>query len=146
MFYRGLAQAADEAGLRALVREAAAAHAAFFDYFRDVHERCKRRERVGFAATWRALSAVSRSARELHVRAAFEAMSQNWSGPRTVPELAYGEFVQRVVRLVRRHAGLGRMEQFLFRPWLKIERPASEPPAAVPALPARPAAVAPQAG
>ncbi len=138
VFYRGLARAADEAGLRALAREAAVAHAAFFDYFRGVHEHCKRRERVGFAATWRAPRAVCRSARELHVRAAFEALPQNWSGPRTVPELPYGEFVQRLVHLVRRHAGLGRVEQFLFRPWLRIERPAPATPPAMPALPARP--------
>jgi hypothetical protein len=137
MFYRGLARAADEAGLRALAREAAAAHAAFFDYFRGVHEHYKRRERVGFAATWRALPAVCRSVRELHMRAAFEALPQNWNGPRTVPELAYGEFVQRMVHLVRRHAGIGRVEQILFRPWLKIERLAPAAPPAVPALPAR---------
>ncbi len=138
VFYRGLARAADEAGLRALAREAAAAHAAFFDYFRGVHDHCKRRERVGFAATWRAPRAVCRSARELHVRAAFEALPQNWNGPRTVPELAYGEFVQRLVKLVRRHAGVGRVERFLFQPWLRIERPAPAAPSAVPALPARP--------
>jgi hypothetical protein len=138
VFYRGLARAADEAGLRALAREAAAAHAAFFDYFRGVHEHGKRRERVGFAATWRAPRAVCRSARELHVRAAFEALAQNWNGPRTVPELPYGEFVERLVQLVRRHAGIGRVEQFLFRPWLKIGREAPATPPAVPALPARP--------
>lgn len=138
VFYRGLARGADEAGLRALAREAASAHAAFFDYFRGVHEHCKRRERVGFAATWRAPRAVCRSARELHMRAAFEALPQNWNGPRTVPELPYGEFVQRLVQLVRRHAGLGRAEEFLFRPWLRIERPAPATPSAVPALPARP--------
>jgi hypothetical protein len=138
VFYRSLARAADEAGLRGLAREAGVAHAAFFDYFRDVHEHCRRRERVGFAATWRAPQAVCRSARELHVRAAVEVLPQNWNGPRTVPELAYGEFVQRLVQLVRRHAGLGRVEQFLFRPWLKIERPAPATPPAVPALPARP--------
>jgi hypothetical protein len=142
VFYRGLARAADEAGLRALAREAASAHSAFFDYFRGVHEHCKRRERVGFAATWRAPLAVCRSARELHVRAAFEAQPQNWNGPRTVHELAYGEFVQRLVQLVRRHADVGRVEQFLFRPWLEIERPAPATPPAVPALPARPTPLA----
>jgi len=139
VFYRGLARGADEAGLRALAREAASAHAAFFDYFRGVHEHCKRRERVGFAATWRTPQAVFRSARELHVRAAFDALPQNWNGPRTVPELGYGEFVQRLVQLVRRHAGLGRGEQLLFRPWLKVERPAPAPVSATPALSARPA-------
>lgn len=145
MFYRGLAQAADESGLRTLAREAAGAHAAFFDFFRDVHEHRKRPERVGFAATWRTLPKVCRSARELHVRAAFEALSQNWSGPRTVPELAYGEFVQRLVQLVQRHAGLGRAEQFLFRAWLRIERAEPAPVSSMPARPARHASLTPQA-
>ena len=142
VFYRGLARAADEAGLRALAREAAVAHAAFFDYFRGVHEHCKRHQRVGFAATWRAPRAVCHSARELHMRAAFEALPQNWNGPRTVPELPYGEFVQRLVQLVRRHSGIGRVEQFLFRPWLEIERPAPATPSVVPAFPARPTPLA----
>jgi hypothetical protein len=124
MFYRALARAADDAALRALAGEAAAAHAAFFAHFRGVYEHCKRRERVGFAATWRTLPAVCRSARELHMRAAFDSLAGNWNGPRTVPELTYGEFVERIVQLVRRHSGVGRVEQLLFRPWLKTERPA----------------------
>jgi hypothetical protein len=139
VFYRGLARAADEAGLRALAHEAASAHTTFFDYFRGVHEHCKRRERVGFAATWRTPRAVCRSVRELHVRAAFEALPQNWNGPRAVHELPYGEFVQRLVQLVQRHAGIGRVEQFLFQPWLRIERAAPAAPSAAPTLPARPA-------
>ena len=144
MFYRALARAADEAGLRALAGEAAAAHAAFFEYFRGAHEHCKRRERVGLAATWRTPPAVCRSARELHIRAAFEVLAGNWNGPRTVPELTYGEFVERMVQLIRRHAGVGRLEQFLFRPWLRAERvvPASS---SMPAPPARQSQPAPQA-
>jgi hypothetical protein len=145
VFYRGLARAADEAGLRALAREGAAAHAAFFDYFRGVHEHCKRREPVGFAATWRAPQAVCRSLRELHMRAAFEALPQNWKGPRTVPELPYGEFVQRLVQLVQRHAGIGRVEQFLFRPWLRIERAAPAAPTTAAVLALRPVSPAAQA-
>ena len=145
VFYRGLARAADEAGLRVLAREAAAAHAAFFDYFRGVHEHSKRRQRVGFAATWRAPRAVCRSARELHLRAAFEALTHNWNGARTIPELAYGEFVERLVELVRRHAGVGRMEQLLFRPWLRVERAAPAPQSTMPALGARHAPTALQA-
>jgi hypothetical protein len=124
VFYRALAGAADEPSLRVLAREAASAHAAFFGQFRGIFEASKRRERVSFAATWRMLLAACRSAREFHVRTAFEALAQSWHGPRSVPELAYGEFVQRLVQLVRRHAGLGRIEQFLFRPWLCPESPA----------------------
>ena len=135
VFYRGLARAADEAGLRALAHEAAATHAAFFDYFRGIYEHCKRSDRVGFAATWLALPAVCRSVRDLHLRTAFEALPQNWNGPRTVPELAYGDFVSRLVQLLRRHAGIGRIERFLFRPWLTTERaaPAAPAPALQPA-------------
>lgn len=132
VFYRALAGAADEPSLRALARDAASAHASFFDYFRGVFDRCKRRERVSFAAAWRMLLAACRAAREFHVRTAFEALAHNWNGPRTVPELAYGEFVERLVQIVRRHAALGRTEQFLFRPWLGPER------SAPPALPASP--------
>jgi hypothetical protein len=142
VFYRALAGAADEPALRSLAREAASDHTAFFDYFRGVFEGCKRHGRVGFAASWRALRAGCRSARESHVRAAFEPLAHNWNGPRTVPELAYGEFVQRMVQLVRYHAALGRIAQILFRPWLSPERLA---PAAAPALPARQPPLAPQA-
>lgn len=145
VFYRGLARAADEPSLRGLASEGASAHRAFFDYFRGVFERCKRRERVGFAAQWRALPAACRSAREVHVRAAFEALPHNWNGARTVPELAYGEFVERLVQIVRRHAGLGHLEQFLFRPWLKLERAAPAPVSSMPALSARHAPLALQA-
>lgn len=130
VFYRALARAADEPTLRGLMREAASAHAGFFDYFRELFERRKRRERVGCAATWRMLRGACRAAREFHVRAAFDALAHNWSGQRTVPDLAYGEFVQRLAYLVGRHAALGRVERFLFRPWLAPERTA---PAALPA-------------
>jgi hypothetical protein len=139
VFYRALANAADEPSLRGLMREAASAHAAYFDYFRGAFERSLRRERAGVAATWRTLVASCRSAREFHVRAAFEPLAQNWNGPRTVPELDYGDFVARMVQLVRRHAALGRVELLLFRPWLSPERPV---PAALPAAPARPAPLA----
>jgi len=142
VFYRALAKAADEPSLRCLAREAASDHAAFFDYFRGIFERCKRQEHVGFATSWRTLLAACRSARDFHVRAAFEALAEHWNGPRTVPELTYGEFVQRMVQLIRRHAALGRIEQILFRPWLRIECAA---PAAPPAPPARSARLLPLA-
>lgn len=138
VLYRGLAKAADESLLRGLAREAASAHAMFFDFFRGAFERCKRQKRVGFAATWRTLRAAMRSARDVQLRAAFEPLAQNWNGPRTVPELTYDEFVQRMAESVSRYADLGRIERMLFRPWLKIERPAPATPPAVPALPARP--------
>ena len=134
VLYRGLAKSADESLLRGLVREAASAHAMFFDFFRGAFEHCKRQERVGFAATWRTLRAAMRSARDVQLRAAFEPLAQNWNGPRTVPELTYDEFVQRMAHSVSRHADLGRIERLLFRPWLKIERSA---PVIAPALPAR---------
>jgi hypothetical protein len=139
VLYRGLAKSADESLLRSLAREAASAHAMFFDFFRGAFERCKRQERVGFAATWRTLRAAMRSARDIQLRAAFEPLARNWNGPCTVPELTYDEFVQRMAQSVSRYADLGRIERLLFRPWLKIERLAPATPPAVPALPARPA-------
>src|SRR5262245_24066453 len=139
LFYRGLAKAADEASLRDLAGEAAAAHAMFFDFFRGVFESCKRQERVRIGASWKTLRLAMRTARDVHLQAAFEPLAQNWNGPRTVPELTYGEFVQRMVRFVLRHAPLGHIEQLLFRPWLAVERPAPAPAPAAPVRPPRPA-------
>ena len=127
VFYRALATSADELSLRGLARQAAADHAAFFDYFRAIFERCKRRERVGLAQSWRTLAAACRCARDSDVRIAFEPLEGNWNGPRTVPDLAYGEFVHRMAQTIQRNAGTGRIERLLFRPWLTLERPAPAP-------------------
>jgi hypothetical protein len=129
VFYRALARCADEPTLHELARKAASDHAVFFDYFRGIYDRCKRRERVGLAGSLKALLAACRSARDFDVRTAFEPLARHWNGPSTVPELAYGEFVQRMAHLVRHHAALGRVERILFRPWLKPARSASVPPA-----------------
>lgn len=121
VFYRALANGADEPVLRELAQEAALEHAAHFQYFRSVFERCERRERIGLVATCRTVIECSRTARRRDVAEAFQPLAQHWYGNQPVPELGYGEFVERMVQLVRRHAALGRFERWLFRPWLKRE-------------------------
>jgi hypothetical protein len=127
VFYRALANCADEPGLRALARQAACHHGACFDYFSALFERCKRVERVGLATSWRAVRAACRSARDFDARAAFEPLGRHWGGTPTVPVLAYGEFRSRMAPLIQRHAALGRIERLLFRPWLEGERRAPAP-------------------
>ena len=134
VFYRALAGVADEPALRALARQAACNHAGCFDYFRALFERCKRDERVGLVARWRAVRAACRSARDFDARAAFEPLGCHWRGAPTVPALGYGEFRARMAPLIERHAALGRIERLLFRPWLERERitPAPQLPEARP--------------
>lgn len=127
VFYRALADCADEPALRALAREAACDHAVYFDFFRALFERCKRIERVGFAAAWRTAIATCRSARDDDVAAAFQPLGRNWNGTPIVPDLDYPEYRQRLAQLVRRRAALGPVERLLFRPWLERSRAAPAP-------------------
>jgi len=129
LFYRVLANSADEPALRALARKAACDQADYFDYFRARFERSKRNERVSLAATWRTVIAVGRCARDHDVASAFQALGQNWSRAPIVPGLGYPEYCERTAQLIQRHAALGPVERLLFRPWLKHERvaPASPP-------------------
>lgn len=131
LFYRALANSADEPVLRALARNAACDHAGFFDYFRALFERCGR---AGFTATLRTVVAVSRCARDHDAASAFQALGQNWSRAPVVPALNYPEYLGRMSRLIQRHAALGTIERLLFRPWLERERaaPAQQAPAARP--------------
>jgi len=127
VFYRALANCADEPALRALARQAACDHGGYFDYFSALFERCKRQERVGLVTSWRTVRAACRSARDFDARTAFEPLGRHWGGAPTVPELGYGEFRARMVPLIQRHAALGRIERLLFRPWLESERGAPAP-------------------
>jgi len=127
LFYRALANSADEPTLRALARKAARDHAGFFDYFRALFERCKQSGRVGFAATWRAIIAVSRFARDHDVATVFQTLARNWKGAAIVPDLNYPEYRERMAQLIQRHAGLGLVERLLFRPWLERGRPMPAP-------------------
>lgn len=129
LLYRALAKCADEPQLRALIGQAAADHAEFFEYFRACFEQRKRVERVGFVATLRTVSAVCRSARDHDVAIAFRALDSHWSSDRIVPALVYPEFRQRVMQLLLRHAALGPIERLFFRPWLEREnvRSAQQP-------------------
>lgn len=145
VFYRALAHSADEPALRTLAREAACDHVTYFEYFRALFERWKRRDRIGLAAGWRALQAACRAARDLKVEAAFAPLGHYWIGARTVPELAYGEFRPRMALLVRRHAALGTIERLLFRAWL--ERGSTAPAPQMPSTqPPRLLALAPRPG
>lgn len=127
LFYRALANSADEPQLRALAREAACDHAAFFDFFRAYFERRKRIERVGFIATLRTVTAICRSARDHDVAAAFQALDHNWRGAAIVPGIDYPEYRQRMGQLLLRHAALGPVERLLFRPWLDRGRAVPAP-------------------
>jgi len=127
VFYRALANCADEPALRALARQAACDHGGCFDYFSALFERCKRDERVGLVTSWRTVRAACRSARDFDASAAFEPLSRHWGGTPTVPALGYGEFRSRMAPLIQRHAALGRIERLLFRPWLERERSTPAP-------------------
>ncbi len=132
LFYRALANSADEPALRALARRAASDHAGFFDYFRALFERCKQFGRVGFTATWRTVIAVSRSARDHDVATAFQVLGDNWHGAPIVPSLGYSQYRERVLQSIRRHAALGPIERLLFRPWIEPVAPAPQQPSARP--------------
>lgn len=131
-FYRSLAGSADEPSLRAIARDAARDHAAHFDYFRALFERCKRLERVGFVAAWRAAVAICRSARDDDVAAAFAPLDRNWNGAPIVPGLSYQEYRERLAQLIRRRSAPGWVERLLFRPWLERDRAAPAPLSARP--------------
>lgn len=134
VFYRALARCADEPALRALAREAADEHAAYFDHFRGWFERSRRHGRVGLVAGLRTVLATCREAREHDVRAAFEPLARHWTGPGTVAELGYEEYRARMASFIQRHVALGCLERLLFRPWLEPARA----PGAQPAIPAQP--------
>ena len=134
LFYRALANSADDPALRGLALKAAGDHAGYFDFFQALFERCKSGERVGFAATWRTVISVSRSARDHDVATAFQVLGGNWNGAPLVPCLSYSEYRERMARSIQRHAALGPVERLLFRPWLERERaaPAPQQPSARP--------------
>jgi hypothetical protein len=132
LFYRALANSADDPALRQLARRAAGDHAGFFDYFRALFDRCKQVRRVGITATWRTVIAVSRSARDLDVAAAFQVVGENWNGAPIVPLLDYSQYRERMLQSIRRHAPLGPVERLLFRPWLERAAPAPQQPSARP--------------
>lgn len=129
VYYRALANCADEPALHMLARQAGRDHADYFDQFRSIYERCRRSERVGFAAACRIVLECSRAARDVDVPAAFEPLAGHWSGSRLIPDLAYGEFLGRMEQLINRHAALGRIERLLFRPWSQPRREAVAPAA-----------------
>lgn len=132
LFYRALGAGADDPALRALAARAAAEHAGYFDYLRPLFERGKRHEGIGFAAGWRAATAICRSLRDGAVATAFKPLADNWRGAPVAPVLGYPEYRGRMARLIRRYAELGWIERLLFRSWLQQESsaPARTLPAA----------------
>jgi hypothetical protein len=124
VFYRAIANSADDPALREIARAAASDHAGCFQFFRSFFERCARRQPVGFAAGCRAVLESSRAARDIDVAAAFHPLAAHWYGTPTVTELDYQEFVARMARLIGRHGDLGRFERLLFSPWLRRAVPA----------------------
>jgi len=124
VFYRAIANSADDPALRELACAAASDHAGCFQFFRSFFERGARRQPVGFTAGCRAVLESSRTARDIDVAAAFHPLAAHWYGTPTVTELKYQEFVTRMARLIGRHGELGRFERLLFSPWLRRAVPA----------------------
>jgi len=119
LFYSAFAASADDPQLRVLARDAVAEHARFFRFFHALFERLKRVQRIGFFATWRTVTAVSRSARDHDVASAIRVLEGNWQGALIVAPLDYPELRRRIAQLVGRHAAPGLIERVLFRPWLQ---------------------------
>ena len=136
VFYRTLTRSADEPELRELTAAAARDHRAYFDYFRSLYDRGRRR--AGLGAACRTAIESCRSAREVDVAAAFQPLGRHWHGGWVFPELTYPEFLERLARMLKRHARLGAFERLLFRPWLNPKpvktgepvAPVAAPPAA----------------
>ncbi len=123
VFYRAVANSADDPALRELAAAGASDHAGCFEFFRSFYERCARRQRVGFAAACRAVLETTRGVRDSDVAAAFEPLTSSWYGIPMVAELRYEDFVTRMARLITRHAALGRLERLLFRSWTRRASP-----------------------
>ena len=123
VFYRAIRNCADDPALRELAHSAAADHFRCFGFFRSrfaVH--CRQRP-VRFLAGFRAVCATARAARDGDVATAFQALAGHWYGTPTVAQLGYQEFLQRMTRLVSRHAGLGLPERLLLSPWRRRAAP-----------------------
>jgi hypothetical protein len=119
LFYRALANSADDPALRAVARAAALEHAAFFDAFRSLFERSRGFDRIGFFAAWSIVAATSRCARDHDVAAAFGVLEHNWKNTAILPGFGYPEYRQRMAALIRRHTRLGLIDRLLFRSWLE---------------------------
>ena len=122
VFYRTLAKSADDPSLGTLARHAAQDHAAHFNYFRGFYQCLGTGRRASLPTTCRAMLTSCRSAREVDMALAFQPLAHHWHGGWVFPELSYTEFLERLARLLKRHAALGPMQRWLFSPWLKPPR------------------------
>ncbi len=127
LFYRAVAAGADDPVLRELAHAAAREHCGCFEVFKAVFEQGARRQPVGFVAGCRAVLATSRAARDIDVAAAFRPLADHWYGTPTVTGLLYQEFLSRMGRLILKHVELGRLERYLFSPWVKRATTALSP-------------------
>jgi hypothetical protein len=132
VFYRALARWADDWQLRDMARNLAHAEAASFARFRAAFDRACRVKRMGFAAAWRTALGCVRSARDTHVRLAFEALSAQWQGPAPFPQIDYAEFLARMRAVVVHRAQLHAGERLVFHGWRKPVRVAARPAPSVP--------------
>jgi hypothetical protein len=117
LYYRALARWGDDRRLRELAATIASEETHAFAQFRAAFERASRAKRIGFTAAWRTALACVRTARDTHVRLAFEALAAQWSGRAPFPRLDYSEFVRRMRAVVIRGAELNMIERVVFRAW-----------------------------
>jgi hypothetical protein len=116
-FYRCLGACAEESDLRELAQRGCAAEARHFQRFREGFEGLQHGERIGL---WRGFrEAISRveHARDTTVRIAFEMLQGHWSGTPPFPDVSYGDFLARAMRMARREGNLAWVHRVLFRPW-----------------------------
>lgn len=123
-FYRAIANCADDPALRELARAAAADHVRCFEFVRSCFTLRAGHRRIGFLAACRIVLETSRTARDVEVATAFRSLAAHWYGTPTVLPLDYQEFLRRMMQLITRHAGLGRVERLLFNPWWRRAVPA----------------------
>lgn len=132
LFYRSLARWADDARLREMARTMAQEEAASLPRFRAAFERRARVHRLGFIGAWRTALACVRTARDVHLPLAFNALLVQWGPNAPFPEIGYDEFVVRMRSVIERRGDVGTPERLLFRGWTRRPRVRIEQ-AAVPA-------------
>ena len=128
LFYRSLARWSDDHRLRAMASVMAQEDADCFGHFRAAFDRRARSQRVGIVAALRTTRACVRSARDVAVRFAFEAIAAHCAVNVPFPLLDYREFLQRMQAVVRRCGQPARVERLLFQPWTRTPPASAEQP------------------
>lgn len=130
LFYRCLAQWAEDVQLRALARGMADEDEIAFARFSANYKSVDRGERLGMWASWRSADACIREARDTYVKSAFDTLVLQWGPNAPFGTMAYAEFVRRIKSMVDRYGGLGWAERLVFRAW-------GSPPSTAPVRPGR---------